>query len=84
MSFSVVQGTASITGNRAAFLRNDFRGTATVPSSSATLLDNRGLPPDPRRGRRTLRATRIACLHRRPFQRGIEPTRRDRGGKALG
>lgn len=45
MSFTVVEGQSQITGNGGAFVRNVFCGGATVPSSSATLLDNYGLAP---------------------------------------
>jgi hypothetical protein len=45
LSFSVVRGTTTITGNGGAFLRNVFCGAVTVPSSNATLLDNTGLAP---------------------------------------
>ena len=45
ISFSVVHGVTDITGNAGAFLRNVFCGSASVPASNATLLDNHGLPP---------------------------------------
>jgi hypothetical protein len=45
MSFMVVHGETRITGNGGAFLRNVFCGPVTVPSGSATLLDNYGLAP---------------------------------------
>ncbi len=45
MAYSVVRGTTEIKGNAVAFLRNTFCGNVTVPSSSASLLDNRGLEP---------------------------------------
>lgn len=45
ISFSLVRGVTNIKGNAGAFLRNVFCGNATVPSSSATLLDNHGVPP---------------------------------------
>jgi hypothetical protein len=45
ISFSVVKGETSITGNAGAYVRNVFCGTTTVPSSNATLLDNYGIEP---------------------------------------
>lgn len=45
ISFSVVHGETSIPGDGGAYLRNVFCGATTVPSSSATLLDNAGVPP---------------------------------------
>jgi len=45
MSFSVVRGNASITGDGGAFVRNVFCRAATVPTDDATLLDNVGLAP---------------------------------------
>ncbi|MBI2392789.1 MAG: hypothetical protein HYV09_24605 [Deltaproteobacteria bacterium] len=45
ISFSVVRGTTSITGNGGVYLRNVFCKSATVPSSNATLLDNFGVAP---------------------------------------
>jgi hypothetical protein len=45
ISFSLVKGTTSITGNGGAFVQNVFCGSATVPSSNATLLDNFGVEP---------------------------------------
>lgn len=45
ISFSVVEGATDIKGNGGAFLRNVFCGSATVPSSNATLLDNYGVEP---------------------------------------
>jgi hypothetical protein len=45
ISFSVVEGATSITGNAGAYARNVFCGDATVPSSNATLLDNFGIAP---------------------------------------
>ncbi|AUX23990.1 uncharacterized protein SOCEGT47_045210 [Sorangium cellulosum] len=45
ISFSVVRGNVSITGNAGAFVRNVFCGETVVPSSNATLLDNHGVAP---------------------------------------
>jgi hypothetical protein len=45
MAYSVVRGSTDIRGNAVAFLRNSFCGTVRVPSSSASLLDNRGMAP---------------------------------------
>lgn len=45
MSVMVVHGETRITGNGGAFLRNVFCGNVTVPSGSATLLDDYGLAP---------------------------------------
>ena len=45
ISFSIVKGLTSITGNAGAYVRNVFCGTTTVPSSNATLLDNYGVAP---------------------------------------
>jgi hypothetical protein len=45
ISFSTVLGQTNITGNAGAFVRNVFCGSATVPSSNATLLDNYGVEP---------------------------------------
>ncbi len=45
ISFSVVEGDTDIKGNGGAFLRNVFCAGASVPSSSATLLDNYGVEP---------------------------------------
>lgn len=45
MSFSEVRGTASITGNGGAFLRNVFCGQVTIPTDNAALLDNYGIAP---------------------------------------
>ncbi len=45
ISFSVVLGGTDIKGNAGAFVRNVFCGSATVPSSNATLLDNFGIEP---------------------------------------
>jgi hypothetical protein len=45
ISFGVIKGTTDIKGNAGAFLRNVFCGAASVPSSSATLLDNWGVAP---------------------------------------
>lgn len=45
ISFSVVRGTTNIMGNAGAFVRNVFCGSAVVPSSNATLLDDYGVPP---------------------------------------
>jgi hypothetical protein len=47
MAFTVVQGSTQINGDSVAFLRNAFCQGATVPSSSASLLDNTGLAPLP-------------------------------------
>jgi hypothetical protein len=47
MGFTVVQGSTDIRGNAVAFLRNAFCGDVTVPSSSASLFDNEGMPPLP-------------------------------------
>ncbi|MFW6088064.1 MAG: hypothetical protein ACODAG_12715 [Myxococcota bacterium] len=47
MAFTVVQGTTQINGDAVAFLRNAFCQGATVPSSTASLLDNTGLSPLP-------------------------------------
>ncbi|WP_437821079.1 hypothetical protein [Sorangium sp. So ce1078] len=45
ISFSLVRGDVSITGNSGAFVRNVFCGEMVVPSSNATLLDNHGVTP---------------------------------------
>jgi hypothetical protein len=45
ISFSVVHGVTDIKGNAGAFLGNVFCGSAKVPSSDATLLDNYGVAP---------------------------------------
>ncbi|WP_434042570.1 MULTISPECIES: hypothetical protein [Sorangium] len=45
ISFSLVRGDVSITGNAGAFVRNVFCGETVVPSSNATLLDNHGVAP---------------------------------------
>lgn len=45
MAYSVVRGSTGIRGNAVAFLRNSFCGTVRVPSSNASLLDNRGMAP---------------------------------------
>lgn len=45
ISFSLVKGTTSISGNGGAFVANVFCGNAAVPSSNATLLDNYGVEP---------------------------------------
>jgi hypothetical protein len=45
MSFSEVRGSASITGNGGAFLRNVFCGQVSIPTDNAALLDNYGLEP---------------------------------------
>lgn len=45
ISFSIVRGNTSITGNGGVFLRNVFCKSATVPSSDASLLDNYGVAP---------------------------------------
>ncbi|XXT23650.1 hypothetical protein WME94_19110 [Sorangium sp. So ce429] len=45
ISFSLVRGDVSITGNAGAFVRNVFCGETVVPSSNATLLDNYGVSP---------------------------------------
>jgi hypothetical protein len=47
ISFSTVLGETNITGNAGAYVRNVFCGSATVPSSNATLLDNYGVEPIP-------------------------------------
>jgi len=44
MAFCSVTGTATMTGNGMTLLRNTFSGTANVPSSSAILVDNTGIP----------------------------------------
>jgi hypothetical protein len=45
MSFGVVYGNTAILGNSVSFLANHFCATVNVPSSSAALLHNYGLPP---------------------------------------
>ncbi|WP_437940139.1 hypothetical protein [Sorangium sp. So ce341] len=45
ISFSLVRGNVSITGNAGAFVRNVFCRETVVPSSNATLLDNHGVAP---------------------------------------
>lgn len=45
MAYSIVRGRTDIRGNAVAFLRNTFCGAVSVPSSSASLLDNRGMAP---------------------------------------
>lgn len=45
ISFSQIRGSASITGDMGAFIRNIFCGQAALPSNPITLLDNYGIEP---------------------------------------